>query len=496
MANIEFTLSSRESRNGKRQLLVRIASGRTIRFRIKSNVYVSPEFWDSKSQSVKVPIKRTTNADRVLMAKEERDVYECFLRDINDIIDASKESGEELSKEWIEDAFNIKPIIEDHSLRLPRTKSGGYFSASNIEKAKKYVEERNLALIQEEARVKKETKLYDLIPAYCQAHNLSASRIKVYKVLGRLLARYECYMKIRDRKYRLQPSQLTSDDIENFRIYMKDEGNIIASHPQLFKEILKAYPQTENTNQKERKIANRGDNYVVVTMKRLKALIHWCLETNRMTTNPFDGVEVGSEIYGRPIYISKEERNIIADFDLSSCSIKIQQQRDIFIFQCLIGCRVSDLYSFTKNNIVGGNLIYSPQKTKKESCNGVSIPLSEKAKALIQKYEGNDDNNGRLFPFIAEQRYNDAIKEIFKECGITRMVTWRNPTTGNDEQRPINEIASSHMARRTFVGVLYKQWKDPTLIGSLSGHAEGSKAFARYRDIDNDTKKDVIKTLD
>jgi len=30
----------------------------------------------------------------------------------------------------------------------------------------------------------------------------------------------------------------------------------------------------------------------------------------------------------------------------------------------------------------------------------------------------------------------------------------------------------------------------------LSGHKEGSKAFARYRDIDDDMKKDLISLLD
>lgn len=35
------------------------------------------------------------------------------------------------------------------------------------------------------------------------------------------------------------------------------------------------------------------------------------------------------------------------------------------------------------------------------------------------------------FPFISAQKYNDSIKEIFRLCGITRIVTVLNPTTGN-----------------------------------------------------------------
>ena len=49
------------------------------------------------------------------------------------------------------------------------------------------------------------------------------------------------------------------------------------------------------------------------------------------------------------------------------------------------------------------------------------------------------------------------------------------------------------MARRTFIGNLYNKVPDPNLIGSMSGHVEGSKAFARYRAISDEQK---IKLID
>ena len=71
-----------------------------------------------------------------------------------------------------------------------------------------------------------------------------------------------------------------------------------------------------------------------------------------------------------------------------------------------------------------------------------------------------------------------------------------NLTTNEQEIRPLNEVASSHLARRCFVGNLYKQVKDPNLVGALSGHKEGSKAFARYREIDKDIKRDALKVFE
>lgn len=66
----------------------------------------------------------------------------------------------------------------------------------------------------------------------------------------------------------------------------------------------------------------------------------------------------------------------------------------------------------------------------------------------------------------------------------------------NEEvKRPVNEIASSHLARRTFIGNLYKKVKDPDLIGSMSGHVEGSRAFARYRAIDDEMKIELVNLI-
>ena len=98
----------------------------------------------------------------------------------------------------------------------------------------------------------------------------------------------------------------------------------------------------------------------------------------------------------------------------------------------------------------------------------------------------------RLIQRFEHQKYNEYIKEIFRVAGITRLVYWRNPRTDRYELKPINEVASSHMARKTFVGTIYKEVKDPSLISRMSGHSENSKSFSRYRDIDDEDLKEVI----
>jgi hypothetical protein len=101
-----------------------------------------------------------------------------------------------------------------------------------------------------------------------------------------------------------------------------------------------------------------------------------------------------------------------------------------------------------------------------------------------------------LFPFISTQKYNEAIKEMFQIAGLNRIVSVLDPLTRLEVQKPLNEVASSHLARRTFIGNLYRQVQDPNLIGALSGHTEGSKAFARYHDIDEGMKRKLVALLD
>ena len=172
----------------------------------------------------------------------------------------------------------------------------------------------------------------------------------------------------------------------------------------------------------------------------------------------------------------------------------LERQRDIFIFQCCIGCRVGDLVRLTKNDIINGTLEYIATKTIEDSQKTIVVPLNKTAKAILEKYK--DYEGPTLLPFITQPKYNDAIKLIFEQAGITRNVTCLNPLTGKEEKKPIHRIASSHMARRTFVGNLYKQVLDPNIVASMSGHAENSRAFSRYREIDKEIKTNTVNLLD
>ena len=263
-----------------------------------------------------------------------------------------------------------------------------------------------------------------------------------------------------------------------------------AEYPEIYAEV----PAVVRTQRKPKRPKPKGANTICCTFKRFRAFYNWCIERGYTQNNPFAKFKgIGTEKYGRPYYISVAEVEKIADIDLSE-NPALAVQRDRFVFQCLIGCRVSDLMRMTDNSVIDGAVEYIPDKTKGERPEVLRVPLNNRAKEILSRYADHKKGN-MLLPFNSPQKYNDAIKKIFTRCGITRIVTVLNPTTGNEEKRAINEIASSHLARRTFIGNIYKEVKAPNLVGALSGHKEGSKAFARYRDIDEEMKQDLVNIL-
>ena len=205
------------------------------------------------------------------------------------------------------------------------------------------------------------------------------------------------------------------------------------------------------------------------------------------------GFEMPSEQYGSPVYLTLDDVDVIARADFSDDK-ELEIQRDIFVFQCNVGCRIGDLLRLKKRDIINGAVEYIPTKTIKERAKTVVVPLNAIAMSIVEKYK--DDPGDQLLPFISSQNYNENIKTILEKAEITYLVTKLDSVTRTESKVPINEMASGHMARSTFIGNIYKLVRDPNLVSALTGRAEGSRAFNRYRDIDIDMKKDLVKILE
>ena len=205
------------------------------------------------------------------------------------------------------------------------------------------------------------------------------------------------------------------------------------------------------------------------------------------------GFTVAQEIYGTPFYLTIDERKKLEEFDFSH-NPRLGLHRDLFVFHCCVGCRVSDLFSFTRDNIVGNQLHYIARKTKEGRPITIQVPLNSTARRILDKYK--DCGSDKIFPESAYMSYNKDIKRMLKEAGIDRHVVVIDQLTRESVSRPIYEVASTHMARRTFIGNVYKKFKDQNMVSALTGHKPGSAAFVRYREIDDEMKQEMVDAID
>ena len=317
---------------------------------------------------------------------------------------------------------------------------------------------------------------------FLQRSNISKGRNDAYRVLLNILKRFELYKSKSDNNFKLNFQTVNLSVIEEFERYLYEEYELLKT-PEFSKIKTIGY----------RSHKQRGGNTIVGMMKKLRAFYNWAIRNEYTSKNPFLKYKSLAPIYGTPVFPTVEEVTRIYNHNFSF-NPKLEVQRDIFVFQCMIGARCGDLYSLTKQHIIDGCVTFIPQKTKKERAVTVSIPLNTKALAIVDKYRFYAGDS--LFPFISHQKYNYAIKDIFTLANIIRSVVVLNPLTRQQEIRPINQIASSHMARKFFIGNMYNKVQDPSLIGSLSGHVAGSKAFARYRSINKELQQKLVDFLE
>lgn len=89
-------------------------------------------------------------------------------------------------------------------------------------------------------------------------------------------------------------------------------------------------------------------------------------------------------IYGTPIFITIEERKQVYNTDFSF-DPALEKQRDVFVFQSLVGCRISDLYAMTRRSIINGAVEYIPRKTKDGRPVVVRVPLLKDALEILDR---------------------------------------------------------------------------------------------------------------
>lgn len=467
MANIVYKLSTKEDKiTGKREIHVRFYHGK-FDVRAKTNLYVQPEYWDAEKQTVKIPNTRSNTPEKqqlIMQLSTLKANLEALSKDIREAFIADGGGKRVLSVDWLTD-FIINRTF-------------GPEATTTQEEEEK-----------EEEKYNPQKEFFDTFEHFVSIQKISISRVRHYNVIIRALKRFAIYS-----AQEVSFATLSSDMLRKFSKFLETEHKFVVEGKDgkprikdpLYKMAYKSVPECRFPKQ-------RGQNSIIGTMSRLHTFVRWSIKRGYMNRDPYDDYVIGTAIYGTPFYLTKEERNQLYQAKFPD-NPGLDVQRDIFVFQCFIGCRVGDLMKMTKANVINGAIEYVPRKTKEGRPYTVRVPLSPTALEILNRYK--DQPDGRLLPFICEQDYNRDIKKMIKLAGIDRVVTTLNTITREEEKHPIWEVASSHMARRVLVGNLYKEVKDPNLIAKISGHVENSRAFSRYRDIDEEMAKEVILKLE
>ncbi len=238
----------------------------------------------------------------------------------------------------------------------------------------------------------------------------------------------------------------------------------------------------------------RSRNTIVSKLKKLSSVCNYAVARGYMEDTPFGNgkYHIPLEVYGDPVFLTIQERNALYNFaDLPE---NLATQRDIFIFQCHVGCRVSDLISFTPENITeDGFLQYIPHKTRKDIPVVIRVPLSDTALAIIDKYKGLP--SGKLLPFEHPNTYNEDIHYILRLAGLNRIVMVQDPKTLEPIAKELWQVASSHISRRTFMANVFKETKSERITSAFTGHVDGSRAFKRYTLVDDEMKLSVLRDM-
>jgi len=300
-------------------------------------------------------------------------------------------------------------------------------------------------------------------------------------VILNALKRFEYYKKLSDKKFTLNFATFTETILLELEIYLGAEYDYI----KINRQFKKQFPKYKSNKP-------RSQNTINGNLNKIRTFFNWCIKRKYTLSTPFSLYKLKSSIYGTPYYPTKDEILKIYHHNYTDKTLHLQSK--IFVFQCMTGPRVGDLYRLKANNIVDDTLVYIPEKQKTKRADTLKVPLNEIAKQIIRDYSNTSDD--RLFNFCSLFHYNKFIKDAFTIANIKRTVAILDPLSGNEVFKNINEIISSHGARRFFVGTIYNEVQDPNLIGELSGHSYGSRAFSRYRNVNSDLKKKLVAILD
>jgi integrase len=212
--------------------------------------------------------------------------------------------------------------------------------------------------------------------------------------------------------------------------------------------------------------------------KNIKAFFNWCFDKN--ITSRFS-------LKGYPTIMEDVDNIYLTDADLEAIENKVIEDpkyavvRDLFLVGCETGLRYSDYVRIQPHDFMREELHIVPKKTKKQGVKKVIIPLSERFKRILEKYDGvlpNLDKNHIT-------NFNKMIREICESLNMKDEIKFYREIAGKTIKvtKYKFEEVSSHTCRRTFCTLKFLKGMPAQAIMKFTGHTS-ERNFLKYLKLD------------
>lgn len=145
---------------------------------------------------------------------------------------------------------------------------------------------------------------------------------------------------------------------------------------------------------------------------------------------------------------------------------KKMEIKDLFVLQCLVGQRVSDMQKLfngdNERDEENGTISIVQQKTGAKAI----IPLVPMAEEIINKYTGKE------IKYYKERRsaLNGELRTIAQEAGLDEAITYEE--NGTKYTKPLYELLHTHSARHTFSTIMCRRGVPREDIIIATGHED------------------------
>ncbi len=219
----------------------------------------------------------------------------------------------------------------------------------------------------------------------------------------------------------------------------------------------RAYLHEEITEKGEVIKKGLNNNTTGTRIKVLKSFLNW-LKDHGYSVNPeYEKYRVLRE-NPQIVYLTQAEMVKLEKKEFKKAHLN--RTKDLFLFQCNTGLRISDLMRLDTEHIRDDIIQMRALKNK----NKIFVPLTSTAKRILEKYDNK-------LPIVAEQVYNRQLKDMAELASLDRKVEVTNFKGGKKifNTVPLHRLVKSHIARKTFISICVEKGIQPKVVCEMTG---------------------------